>query len=138
MSWYIVVGVIIFIVFYSCLAHKKWKRDLGNLNSSRPILNKVGYIEKLESKGYSRDDISAVYDVIQKYIDVPDFSMYPDDDFYNTYRIDPEDYDDLITEVYNTLGRPLPAQEYFDVLNKKYRNNMRVEYVLELLRIRKL
>ena len=135
MTWYTIIGgAIVIMLLYSYLAHKKWKWDLAKLNRSRPKLSKNEYIDILETKGYSRNDISIAYDVIQNYIDMPDFSMYPNDDFTHIYGIDSVDYEDLITEVYKKVDRPLPTQKYFEELNKKYMKDMNVEYVLELLK----
>lgn len=135
MNWIIViVTAIAFLILYAYLMDKKWRGKLERLNHSRPKLSEAEYVEKLVSKGYSRNEIEVTYYVIQHYIGNPDFSLYPDDDIYKTYKIDPEDYEDLIAEIFKMLKRPLPKQEQVDALSKKYQKDMKVDYVLELLR----
>ena len=135
MNWIIaILTAIAILILYAYLMDKKWREKLKRLNHSRPKLSEAEYIEKLVSKGYSRNEIEVAYYAIQHYIGNPDFSLYPDDDIYKTCEIDPEDYEDLIAEIFNMLGRPLPEQERIDALSIKYQKDMKVDYVLELLR----
>lgn len=135
MNWIIaILTAIAILILFAYLMDKKWREKLERLNHSRPKLSEAEYVEKLVSKGYSRNEIEVTYYVIQHYIGNPDFSLYPDDDIYKTYKIDPEDYEDLITEIFNMLGRALPEQEQIDTLSIKYQKDMKVDYVLDLLR----
>ena len=136
MSWIIVtLAVIIIFILFTYLTHKKWKKGLDSLSSSRLTLSKADYVDRLACRGYEREEISVVYDVIYYYIGKSGFSMYPDDDIYKTYKIDPDDYEDLIKEIFNRLHRPLPTKGQVDDLNKKYQKDMQIEYVLEMLKI---
>lgn len=51
------------------------------------------------------------YDVLQDYIGIPEFSLYPEDDGKTDNKIDPEDYEDIITKIFDKLQLTFPEQE---------------------------
>ncbi len=73
----IIILVVILFLLFSYFQNKKWKKKIGNLNASRPILPKKEYIELLIKKGFKKEHIEIVYDVILPFVKKENFSMYP-------------------------------------------------------------
>ena len=136
MNWIIViVAIITLFVLFTHFSNKKWKRKLNAINDSRPALSKEEYLDRLVARGCERNNVSVTYDILSSYLNRPNFSLHPDDDIYGTYEIDPEDFEDLVTEVFQKLKKPLPSKGQVDDINQKYQKDMQVDYVLELLKI---
>jgi hypothetical protein len=128
----IILGVIIIAIWRR---HQKFINKLKKVNSTRKPLSKDSYIKLLKDKGYDEQTITIVYDEIRKYIPFENFSMYPEDDIYELYEIDPEDFSDHITCILKKLNKAEPPQAEIDKLNWEYAQSMTIEYVLKLTKI---
>ncbi len=133
MSKSIFVGLFIFVVLsISIFQRWKWKKGLQKLNFNRPKLEREEYILILLDKGFERNHIEVVHDEINEFIDINNFSMYPEDDIHRLYKIVDLDDVELIDRICNKLNIRNAEQEDYDLTGKKYRNTT-AESILYLL-----
>ncbi len=127
------VGLFMFVVLVISIYHSwKWKRGLQKLDFNRSRLERADYIELLLNKGFERKHIEVVHDEIKEFIDINDFSMYPEDDIHRLYNIIDLDDVELIDRICNKLDIRNAEQEDFDLTGEKYKNTT-AESILYLL-----
>ncbi len=133
----LIVGSILGIIILASWAmNRRLKAELKKVSSTRKPLSKDSYIQILKDKGYDEQAITAVYEEIRSYLNDKNFSMYPEDDLYQLYGIDPEDLSDSIMEIFKKLKKELPSQIEIDKLNLEYKKSMNIEYVLKLTEVK--
>lgn len=66
---------------------------MRKLNESRPNLTRTEYINRLVKNGFDKQHAEVVHDEIREFIQMDDFSIYPEDDIHKIYGI--EDLDDI-------------------------------------------
>ncbi|NOU58502.1 hypothetical protein [Marinifilum caeruleilacunae] len=118
MEIYILIGTI--IIALGLLQIRNWKptKNLQQIASTRPSLDREDYITSLNNKGYEREYIELVYDEIYQFIDLPNFPIYPEDDWHLLYGINDLDDVELIDLICNKLNLQKPEQEDFDFIEK--------------------
>lgn len=79
------------------------KRKLRMLDAMRPRLIRSEYIKRVEERGFRTKNVKVVYNVINEYIALEDFSMYPEDNINNYYLKDKSDLLLLLERIYKKL-----------------------------------
>lgn len=137
------IGGLVFGIVYSTAiiisiaSNTLLSKRLKKINAGRKPLSKEEFICFFLQKGYRREHIEAVYDMIRQNIIPKEFSLYPDDDLYGMYEIDPEDLEFDMDTISKELNLFLPAQAEFDRLHDHYKGIVKAEYLLEVLRLGK-
>tara|TARA_R110001632_G_scaffold227288_1_gene361716 strand:- start:2416 stop:2688 length:273 start_codon:yes stop_codon:yes gene_type:complete len=83
--------------------------------------------------GFEKQHAEVVHDEIREFIQMDDFSIYPEDDIHEIYRIEEIDDIELIDEICKKLNLRKVEQKDCDELNKKTRN-FNAEFILTLTR----
>ena len=107
------------------------EKKLQKLNESRPNLTRSEYINRLSKKGFDKIHVEVVYDKIQEFIQMDDFSIYPEDDLHKIYGIEDLDYIDIIDGICEKLNLRKAEQKDCDELNEKMKI-FNAEYILTL------
>ena len=94
----------------------RWKRKLRMLDAMRPRLIRSEYIKRVEERGFKRKNVKVVYNVINEYIAMEDFSMYPEDNISNYYLRDKSDLPLLLERIYKKLEIPANQRKNKTVL----------------------
>jgi hypothetical protein len=88
---------------FKFIEHGQWKRKLRMLDAMRPRLIRSEYIKRVEEMGFKIKDVKVVYNVINEYIALDDFSMYPEDNINNYYLKDKSDLPLLLERICKKL-----------------------------------
>ena len=78
------------------------------------------------------EHVEAMYDIIDKYIDVEGFRMHPDDDFHKVYEITELDDIELLDKMCHELQLRKPTVEDFDKVKPDFKL-LNAESVLSIL-----
>lgn len=81
---------------------QKWIRNLRLLDALRPRLLRSEYVVQLVEKGYELKKVKVVYNVINEYMSLDEFSMYPKDNL-NYYLREKSDLSFLLERIYSKL-----------------------------------
>jgi len=81
----------------------RWKRKLRILDAMRPCLIRSEYLKQVEERGFKMKNVKVVYNVLNEYIALDDFSMYPEDNINNYYLKDKSDLPLLLERIYKKL-----------------------------------
>lgn len=107
------------------------KQRLRKLNQSRPNINRAEYVNRLVKNGFYRRHSEIVHDEIREFIQMDDFSIYPEDDIHKIYGIEDLDDIELIDTICKKLNLRKAEQKDCDELNKKMKI-FNAEYILTL------
>ena len=128
----IIIGIIIFIfVIFGYVQNKRNEKRLRKLNESRPNLTRTEYINRLKKNGFEKQHVEIVYDQIREFIQMDDFSIYPEDDIHKIYGIEDLDDIELIDTICEKLNLRKAEQKDCDELNKRMKT-FNAEYILTL------
>lgn len=128
----IIIGIIFF--FFAILGYiqnKQNEKRLRKLNLSRPNITRTEYINRLVKNGFDRRHSEIVHDEIREFIQMDDFSIYPEDDIHKIYGIEDLDDIELIDTICKKLNLRKAEQKDCDELNKKMKI-FNAEYILTL------
>lgn len=130
--WWLIllIPIAIWIIYVD---NKKYTKKLKTLANSRPALTKEQYLLAFTSIGYNESHVEVIYDEIKSYMHYKWFFIYPEDDFYRDYEIDPEDLDDMVVEMYNKLSLTFPEQHVINAFYERRSNKMDTLYLLDLM-----
>lgn len=120
-------------MIFGYIQNKRNEKRLRKLNESRPNLTRTEYINRLVKSGFEKQHAEVVHDEIREFIQMDDFSIYPEDDIHEIYRIEEIDDIELIDEICKKLNLRKVEQKDCDELNKKTRN-FNAEFILTLTR----
>ena len=67
-------------MIFSYIQNKRHEKRLRVLNESRPNLSRKEYINRLVTNGFEKQHAEVVHDEIQGFIQMDNFSIYPEDD----------------------------------------------------------
>ena len=104
-------------------------RNLRLLNALRPDLLRSEYIERLVEKGYEFKKAKVVYNVINDYMSLDEFSMYPEDNL-NYYLREKTDLSLLIERIYAKL-RIIRKGDCDKISNSNFPNRLTVMTLLD-------
>lgn len=76
-----------------------WERKLLSLDAERPKLGKAEYVEMLVEKGFNRRRSNYIYNLINAYINIDKFSMYPNDSINHYYLKKESDLVQIINDI---------------------------------------
>ncbi|PIA81713.1 hypothetical protein BFR04_13335 [Gaetbulibacter sp. 4G1] len=128
----IIIGGIVFIMLiFSYIQNKRNENRLRKLNKSRSNLTRTEYINRLVKNGFDKQHVEVVHDEIREFIQMNDFSIYPEDDIHKVYGIDGLDDIELIDVICEKLNLRKAEQKDCDELNKKMKS-FNAEYILTL------
>ena len=128
----IILGTIIFLMLiFSYVQNKRNEKKLRKLNESRPNLTRTKYINRLVKNGFDKRHVEIVHDKIREFIQMDDFSIYPEDDIHKIYGIEDLDDIELIDTICKKLNLRKAEQKDCDELNKKMKI-FNAEYILTL------
>ena len=131
----IIIGTIIFLVVILSFVQKKLdKIRLRKLNESRTSFSRAEYINRLVKKGFDQQHVEVLYDQIREFIQMDEFSIYPEDDIRKIYGIEDLDDIELIDRVCKRLNLREAEQKDLDELNKKM-ELFNAVYILTLTKI---
>jgi len=128
----IIIGTIIF--FFSLLGYIqniRNKKRLQKLNESRPNLTRTEYINRLVKKGFDKQHAEVVHNEIREFIQMDEFSIYPEDDIHKIYGIEDLDDIELIDKICEKLNLRKAEQKDLDEVNKEIKL-FNAEYILTL------
>ncbi len=128
----IIIGIIFF--FFAILGYiqnKQNEKRLRKLNQSRPNINRTEYVNRLVKNGFDSRHSEIVHDEIREFIQMDDFSIYPEDDIHKIYGIEDLDDIELIDTICKKLNLRKAEQKDCDELNKKMKI-FNAEYILTL------
>ena len=111
------------------------KQKLLKLAASRPLLNKFDFIDRMEFIGFEYDKIAATYDEISGLMQLDDFSIYPEDDLLNLYKIDDMDIHEMIEHLCEKLEVNFPSTEQCEEAFQSNGENFDTVYILKLLHL---
>ena len=106
-------------LIFSFVQNKRYVKKLRKLNESRPNLTRTEYINQLVNSGFEQHHAEVVHDKIREFIQMDDFSIYPEDDIHKIYGIEDLDDVELIDGICDKLKIRKAEQKDFDELNKK-------------------
>lgn len=130
----IIIGTIIFVfLIFSYVQNKRNEKKLQKLKKSRPNLTRSEYITQLVNKGFNQLHAEVVHDKIREFIQMDDFSIYPEDDIHKIYGIEDLDDIELIDGICEKLSLRKTEQKDCDELNKKLKI-FNADYILTLTR----
>ena len=127
----IIAFLILLILAFSYIQHRRWEKQLQEINLSRPKLNRSEYIERMVEKGFDRKHAEVVYDEVKEFVALDNFSLYPEDDIHKLYGIEDLDEIDLIDRICERLDLRKVEQKDCDVVNKLFETTT-AEYILTL------
>ncbi len=128
----IIIGVIIFLfVIFGYIQNKRNEKKLRKLNESRPNITRTEYINRLVKNGFDKQHAEIVHDEIREFIQMDEFSIYPEDDIHKIYGIEDLDDIELIDTICEKLNLRKAEQKDCDVLNNKMKI-FNAEYILTL------
>ena len=128
----IIIGAIIFLILvFSYIQNKRNEKKLHKLNESRPNLTRTEYIKQFVKNGFEKQHVEIVHDEIREFIQMNDFSIYPEDDIHKIYGIEDLDDIELIDSICEKLNLRKVEQKDCDELNKKMKI-FNAEYILTL------
>ncbi len=130
----IIIGFIIFILFFSFHETKKGEEEMRRFSDSRPYLSKTKYINILVSKGYEKQQIEIVYDTIKEFITWDFFCIYPEGDIYKIYGLDDLDDIELFDVICGKLNLRKVEQKDCDLISDQF-ETVNAEYILALTKI---
>lgn len=87
---------------FKFIEHGRRKRKLRMLDAMRPSLVRSEYIKRVEEKGFKIKNVKEVYNVLNEYIALENFSMYPEDQI-GYYLKDKSDFPFLLESIYKKL-----------------------------------
>ena len=128
----IIIGIIFF--FFAILGYiqnKQNEKRLRKLNQSRPNINRTEYVNRLVKNAFDSRHSEIVHDEIREFIQMDDFSIYPEDDIHKIYGIEDLDDIELIDTICKKLNLRKAEQKDCDELNKKMKI-FNAEYILTL------
>ncbi len=128
----ILLGFLVFIVIVY-IDNRRMKNSLRKLDKDRPRLTKVDFITLLEAKGYNAKHAEVLHDQLMDFLPIERFSIYPEDDLHNDYKIDDSEVDDIIIKVCSVLNIREPNQDDCDYVFKSF-DYTSVESILFLTR----
>jgi len=105
----IILGVVGTIVMVSILITVPHNRTLRLLAQDRQGDSICSFARSLDYRRLDTTIIRAVYEGLQDYLNhvCRAFPVRPTDDIEKVYRIDPEDYEELVLEIAERTGRSL-------------------------------
>lgn len=128
----IIIGTIIFLILvFSYIQNKRNEKELRKLNESRPNLTRTEYINRLVKSGFEKQHAEIVHDEIREFIQMDDFSIYPEDDIHKIYGIEDLDDIELLDSICEKLNLRKAEQNDCDELNEKMKI-FNAEYILTL------
>ncbi|MFC7357094.1 hypothetical protein ACFQO1_05305 [Jejudonia soesokkakensis] len=128
----IIIGVIIFLILiFSYVQNKRNDKKLRKLNKSRPKITRTEYINRLVKSGFEKRHVEVVHDEIREFIQMDDFSIYPEDDIHKIYGVENLDDIELIDNVCEKLNLRKAEQKDCDELNKSV-EIFNAKYILTL------
>ncbi len=128
----IIIGTIFFLfIIFGYIQNKRNEKRLRKLNESRPNLTRTDYINRLVKNGFDKQHAEVVHDEIRKFIQMDDFSIYPEDDIHKIYGIEDLDDIELIDTICEKLNLRKAEQKDCEGLNKKMKT-FNAEYILTL------
>ncbi|MEP3494069.1 MAG: hypothetical protein ABJN61_11700 [Flavobacteriaceae bacterium] len=104
---------------------------LQQLSDSRPNLTRAEYVNRLVKKGFNKHQAEIVHDVIREFIQMDNFSIYPEDDIHKIYAVEDLDDVELIDVICKKLNLREVVQEDIDELDKTLKI-FNAEYILTL------
>ncbi len=129
-----IIGTIIILVVIFYVQNKWDKERLCKLNESRPNLTRAEYIDLLVKEGFDKQHVEVVHDQIRKFIQMDEFSIYPEDDIHEIYGIKDLDDIELVDGICKKLNLRKMEQKDCDELNKKM-TLFNAKYILTLTKI---
>ena len=128
----IIIGTIIFLfVIFGYIQNKRYEKRLRKLNESRPNLTRTEYINRLVKNGFDKQNVEVVHDEIREFIQMEEFSIYPEDDIHKIYGIEDLDDIELMDTICKKLNLRIAEQKDCDELNKKM-EVFNAKYILTL------
>ena len=103
-SWFLAV-----VVATTIWSNWDWGRIQRRVAGQRPSLDRQSYAVELHSSGVWEPVAFALYDALQP-ICVKNVMPHPDDGLMGFYFDDPEDMEDLVEEMFERLGLPMPKR----------------------------
>ena len=111
------------------------KQKLLKISASRPILNRFDFIDRMEFIGFEYDKVAATYDEINGWMQLDDFSIYPEDDLLKLYKIDDMDIHEMIERLCEKLEVNFPSTEQCEEAFQQNDENFDTVYILKLLHL---
>jgi hypothetical protein len=103
-GWFVVLFIVITIWF-----NIAWSRMQRRVARQRPSLDRQAYGEEFARSGVSSKVADAIHDSLAV-LCVKGVSPHPDDGLTGFYFDDPEDMEDLVEEMFEKLGLPMPTR----------------------------
>jgi len=118
-------------VIFGYIQNKRNEKRLRKLSGSRPKITRTEYINQLVKKGFEKQHAEMVHDEIREFIQMDDFSIYPEDDIHKIYGMEDLDDIELIDTICEKLNLRKAEQKDCDELNEKMKV-FNAEYILTL------
>lgn len=109
MGWLIAGWFLILFIALTIWHNVGWSRMQRRVARERPNLDQDSYAEEFARSDVSPDVARAIYDALQSNC-VEGVAPHPDDGLCGFYFDDPEDMEDLIEEMFEKLGLPMPTR----------------------------
>lgn len=117
------------ITSYKFFRRRKWIRKLRLLNAIRPNLLRSEYVGRVTEMGYELKKVKVVYNVINEYMSLDEFSMYPEDNVKHYLR-DTSDLTLLLKKIYSKL-KIIRSERANTVLNNHLAGPLTVMVILD-------
>jgi len=131
----IIIFIILFLIIWTGIMNYLRKQKLLKISASRPPLNKFDFIDLMELKCFEYDKIAATYDEISGWMQLDDFSIYPEDDLLKLYKIDDMDIHEMIERLCEKLEVNFPSTEQCEEAFQQNNENFDTVYILKLLHL---
>lgn len=107
-------NLILAVIFYSLK-----KKRLYKLKQSRPNLSRQDYINHFVQEGFAEEHVVVVHDQIRAFIQMDEFSIYPEDDLHKIYGIVDLDDIELVDSICKKLNLRSAQDTEIEALNNE-------------------
>ncbi len=107
-------SVVVAMIVYFVVTSIRQDRKLRLLAAERQGDSICRFARSLDYRRLDTKVIRAVYEGLQEWLrsSCPAFPVHPSDDIDRDYLMDPEDFEDLVCEIADRLGRSLEGYEW--------------------------
>ena len=131
--WLLFTSIITLIIGYSYYDSFRHNSYLKKISSKRGYISKEEFINYFTIIGFEEKWIEKLYNHILIYVPSKGFTISPQDNIIEDYRIVDEDFEDLVFTLYRERNGVEITQKEIDVHSQFVKNPGSIESILALI-----